>query len=170
LASDDTREKIMEQIILKPTTIEELRARTGEVIGVSSWLLIDQSRIDAFADVTLDKQYIHVDPVRAKATPFGSTIAHGFLTLSLLSHFTKQVLPPIADLAMSINYGFDRVRFVSPVRCGSEIRGAFSLIAIEQHSKDRYQMRIAATVEIKGEAKPALTAEWLSVQLITPMV
>ena len=156
----------MNDVVSTPVTIEALRGRIGEVIGVSSWLTIDQARIDAFAAVTLDRQYIHVDPVRAKGTPFGGTIAHGFLTLSLLSHFTQQVLPPIADLAMSINYGFDRVRFVSPVRCGSDIRGVFSLIAIEQQAKDRYQMRVAATVEIKGEAKPALTAEWLSVQFI----
>lgn len=157
----------MNDVVLTPVSIEALRGRVGEVIGTSSWLTIDQPRIDAFAAVTLDRQYIHVDPIRAKATPFGGTIAHGFLTLSLLSHFTKQVLPPIADLAMSINYGFDRIRFVSPVRCGSEIRGVFSLLAIEQQATNRYQMRIAATVEIKGEAKPALTAEWLSVQLIS---
>jgi acyl dehydratase len=157
----------MNDVVLTPVSIEALRGRVGEVIGTSSWLTIDQPRIDAFAAVTLDRQYIHVDPIRAKATPFGGTIAHGFLTLSLLSHFTKQVLPPIADLAMSINYGFDRIRFVSPVRCGSDIRGVFSLLAIEQQTTNRYQMRIAATVEIKGEAKPALTAEWLSVQLIS---
>src|SRR5271156_1016573 len=118
----------MNDIVLTPVSIEALRGRMGEVIGVSSWLTMDQARIDTFAAVTLDRQYIHVDPVRARATPCGGTIAHGFLTLSLLSHFTKQVLPPIANLAMSLNYGFDRVRFVSPVRCGSDIRGVFSLI------------------------------------------
>ena len=139
----------------------------GQEVAVSAWVVVGQSAINLFAEATGDRQWIHTDPERAKReSPFGAPVAHGFLTLSLLSHFAKQVLPPIADLAMSINYGFDRIRFVSPVRCGSDIRGVFSLIAIEQQAKDRYQMRIAATVEIKGEAKPALTAEWLSVQLI----
>jgi acyl dehydratase len=147
-------------------TIDELRARLGEEMGVSPWLTVDQKMIGAFADVTLDHQFIHIDPTRAKATPFGTTIAHGFLTLSLLSHLSQQVLPKIANVAMSINYGFERVRFIAPVRSGSEIRGHFSFAAIDQQAENRYQMRIAATVEIRNETKPALSADWLTMVLL----
>ncbi|SCC93957.1 Nodulation protein N [Thiomonas sp. X19] len=153
----------MEQAAAKPLGIDALRARAGEVIGTSPWLLIEQSRINAFAEATLDHQFIHVDPARAQATPLGSTIAHGFLTLSLLSHFAEAVLPDISSLAMSMNYGFDRVRFVAPVRTGSRIRGVFSLVALEQQAANRFQMRLAVTVEIEGEVKPALVADWQTV-------
>ncbi len=153
----------MPQALVRPLGIDALRARTGEVIGASPWLAVEQSRIDAFAETTLDHQFIHVDPEAAKATPFGSTIAHGFLTLSLLSHFAEAVLPEISGLAMSMNYGFDRVRFVAPVRAGSRVRGVFSLAALEQQADHRFQMRLAVTIEIEGEAKPALVADWLTV-------
>ena len=153
----------MQQAVAIPLGIDALRARTGEVIGASPWLAVEQSRIDAFAETTLDHQFIHVDPVRAQASPLGSTIAHGFLTLSLLSHFAEAVLPQISGLAMSMNYGFDRVRFVTPVRAGSRVRGVFTLVALEQQADHRFQMRLAVTIEIEGEAKPALVADWLTV-------
>ena len=153
----------MPQALVRPLGIDALRARTGEVIGASPWLAVEQSRIDAFAETTLDHQFIHVDPARAQATPLGSTIAHGFLTLSLLSHFAEAVLPEISGLAMSMNYGFDRVRFVAPVRAGTRVRGVFSLAALEQQADHRFQMRLAVTIEIEGEAKPALVADWLTV-------
>ncbi len=153
----------MPQALARPLGIDAWRVRAGEVIGASPWLAVEQSRIDAFAKTTLDHQFIHVDPARAQATPLGSTIAHGFLTLSLLSHFAEAVLPEISGLAMSMNYGFDRVRFVTPVRAGSRVRGVFVLSALERQADDRFQMRLAVTVEIEGEAKPALVADWLTV-------
>ena len=143
-------------------SLADLRARIGQELGASAWLTVDQSMIDGFAAITQDRQYIHIDPVRAAATPFGGTIAHGFLTLSLLSHFAQQVLPRLEGLVMSINYGFDRVRFVAPVRTGSRIRGRFKLEQLEAQPSGRLQMRQDVTVEIEGETKPAISATWLS--------
>ena len=143
-------------------SLADLRARIGQELGASAWLTVDQSMIDGFAAITQDRQYIHIDPARAAATPFGGTIAHGFLTLSLLSHFAQQVLPRLEGLVMSINYGFDRVRFVAPVRTGSRIRGRFKLEQLEAQPSGRLQMRQDVTVEIEGETKPAISATWLS--------
>ena len=143
-------------------SLADLRARIGQELGASAWLTVDQSMIDGFAAITQDRQYIHIDPVRAAATAFGGTIAHGFLTLSLLSHFAQQVLPRLEGLVMSINYGFDRVRFVAPVRTGSRIRGRFKLEQLEAQPSGRLQMRQDVTVEIEGETKPAISATWLS--------
>ncbi len=142
--------------------LEELGRRVGQEIGLSRWFDLDQKRIDAFADVIEDWQYIHVDPEAAKATPFGSTVAHGFLTLSMLSAIAYDALPRIAGLAMGVNYGFDKVRFVAPVRAGRRIRGRFVLTGLTQRSAKEYQSRKAVTVEIEGEDKPALIADWLS--------
>lgn len=134
----------------------------GQEIGVSSWHLVDQKRIDAFAEVTEDHQFIHVDPVRAaKETPFGSTIAHGFLSLSLMSAFAYEVLPSIAGTTMSVNYGFDKLRFVSPVRAGARVRGRFTLTDATLRSPKELLSRTSVTVEIEGEPKPALVADWL---------
>ena len=143
-------------------SLADLRARIGQELGASAWLTVDQSMIDGFAAITQDRQYIHIDPARAAATPFGGTIAHGFLTLSLLSHFAQQVLPRLEGLVMSINYGFDRVRFVAPVRTGSRIRGRFKLEQLEAQPSGRLQMRQDVTVEIEGDTKPAISATWLS--------
>ena len=143
-------------------SLADLRARIGQELGASAWLTVDQSMIDGFAAITQDRQYIHIDPARAAAPPFGGTIAHGFLTLSLLSHFAQQVLPRLEGLVMSINYGFDRVRFVAPVRTGSRIRGRFKLEQLEAQPSGRLQMRQDVTVEIEGETKPAISATWLS--------
>jgi acyl dehydratase len=151
----------------KPTlTLDELGRLVGSEIGVSRWLLIDQKRIDAFADATEDWQFIHVDPEAAKATPFGGTIAHGFLTLSMLSAIAYDALPKVSGLAMGVNYGFDKVRFVAPVRAGRRIRGRLRLEALTQRSAREYQSRTAVTVEIEGEAKPALIAEWLTLYVL----
>src|ERR1700687_5519619 len=110
------------------TTIEEMKARIGQEVGVSDWHVMDQARIDRFADVTEDHQFIHVDPARAKAeTPFGGTIAHGFLTLSLLATMGYEALPQIEGRVMGINYGFDKVRFLQPVRAGSRLRARYKL-------------------------------------------
>ncbi|HQT89249.1 MAG TPA: MaoC family dehydratase [Acidiphilium sp.] len=149
-------------------TLADLRAKVGQELGASSWLTVDQSMIDRFAGVTQDRQFIHIDPARAAATPFGGTIAHGFLTLSLLSHFAQQVLPRLEGLVMSINYGFDRVRFVAPVRSGARIRGVFKLEQLEVQASGRLQMRQDVTVEIDGETKPAISATWLSLLVPGP--
>jgi acyl dehydratase len=134
----------------------------GQEVGVSSWHVVDQKRIDAFAEVTADHQFIHVDPVRAaRETPFGATIAHGFLSLSLLSAFAYEVLPAIEGTAMSVNYGFDKLRFVSPVRSGSRVRGRFTLVDATPRSPKELLSRTNVIVEIEGEAKPALVADWL---------
>ena len=147
-------------------TIKELEQRIGSEVGLSRWFLIDQKRIDAFADATEDWQFIHVDPEAAKATPFGSTVAHGFLTLSMLSAIAYDALPRVSGLAMGVNYGFEKVRFVAPVRAGRRIRGRFRLEGLTQRSAREYQSRKAVTVEIEGEEKPALIADWLSLYVL----
>nr|WP_246550111.1 MaoC family dehydratase [Bradyrhizobium liaoningense] len=141
--------------------MEAYQALVGKEIGVSSWHLIDQPRIDAYADVTEDHQFIHVDPERAKETAFGTTIAHGFLTMSMLSVMSYEVMPAIAGTTMGVNYGFDKLRFISPVRSGKRIRGRFVLAEAKLRKAGELQSRTNVTVEIEGEDKPALVAEWL---------
>ena len=142
-------------------TLDEIRSRIGQEMGVSEWILIDQARIDAFADATLDRQFIHVDRGAAGQTPFGGTIAHGFLTLSLLSRMAADAISVPEGLKMAVNYGFDRVRFLAPVRSGKRVRGRFTLDSAEEKAPGQWLMRHTVTVEIEGEDKPALTAEWL---------
>ena len=149
-------------------TLEELGRRVGEEIGVSRWFVIDQKRIDAFADTTEDWQFIHVDPEAAKATPFGETVAHGFLTLSMLSAIAYDALARVEGTAMGVNYGFDKVRFVSPVRAGARIRGRFKLEALTRRSLTEVQAINAVTVDIEGADKPALVAQWLSLYVLAP--
>ncbi|RXH35872.1 MULTISPECIES: MaoC family dehydratase [Bradyrhizobium] len=145
-----------------PITLEAYRALVGKEIGVSSWHLIDQPRIDTYADVTEDHQFIHVDPERARTeTAFGTTIAHGFLTMSMLSVMSYEVMPAIAGTTMGVNYGFDKLRFISPVRSGKRIRGRFVLAEAKLRKPNELQSRTNVTVEIEGEDKPALIAEWL---------
>ena len=139
---------------------ESFVARVGTELGVSSWMAIEQPAIDTFAELTRDSYFIHVDPDRAKDTRFGGTIAHGFLTLSMLSWMAYEVCPAVEGSKTSVNYGFDRLRFVSPVPSGSRIRGRFVLSAFDVKD-NRWQARYAVTVEIEGEAKPALVADWL---------
>ena len=145
-----------------PISLEAYQAMVGKEIGVSSWHLIDQPRIDTYADVIEDHQFIHVDPERAKKeTAFGTTIAHGFLTMSLLSVMSYEVMPVIAGTTMGVNYGFDKLRFISPVRSGKRVRGRFVLAEAKLRKPNELQSRTNVTVEIEGEDKPALVAEWL---------
>src|SRR6476659_1030085 len=141
--------------------LEDIRARVGQEIGVSSWLTVDQARIDAFAEATEDRQFIHVDPDAAAKTPFGGTIAHGFLSLSLLSRMGAEAMLIPEGVKMAVNYGLDRVRFLAPVRSGSRVRGRFTLDSIEEKAPGQLLMRHVVTVEIEGEDKPALSAIWL---------
>jgi acyl dehydratase len=135
-------------------------------IGVtrqSDWLPIDQPMISLFADATMDHQFIHVDPVKAASSPFGGTIAHGFLTLSLLTRLAEMTNRPAQPQAkIGVNYGFDRIRFVSPVPSGSRIRLALTVVEVEEKRKGQFQVTSNAVVEIEGRARPALTATWLS--------
>ncbi len=139
--------------------LQDLQARVGESIGTSEWYLMDQQRIDRFADTTEDDQFIHVDPEAAKATPFGGTIAHGFLTLSMLAAFMSELDKP--QVQMSVNYGFNKVRFLSPVKSGKRIRGHFKLLELVEKRPGQWQQTVEVTVEIEGEDKPALLAEWI---------
>ncbi len=148
-------------------TIDELETRLGRELGVSEWREIRQGDIDSFAEVTGDHQFIHVDEARALAeTAFGGTIAHGFLTLSLLSAFGLEALPPIANKRMGVNYGFERVRFLSPVRSGARVRGRFSLARLERRRANEVLLGYDVTVEIEGGAKPALAALWLTLAVL----
>ena len=148
-------------------TIDELEGRVGQELGVSSWRAVTQADIDAFAAVTGDDQFIHVDVARATAeTAFGGTIAHGFLTLSLLSVLGREGLPAIAGRRMGVNYGLERVRFVSPVRSGARVRGRFALAGLERRKPGEVLLRYGVTVEIEGGTKPALVAEWLALALV----
>jgi len=142
-------------------SIDEIRSRIGQEIGISSWLVIDQPRIDAFSEATEDRQFIHVDPTAAAQTPFGGTIAHGFLTLSLLSRMGAEAMLLPAGLRMAVNYGLDRVRFLAPVRSGKRVRGRFTLDSLEEKAPGQWLLRHTVTVEIEDEPKPALTAQWL---------
>jgi acyl dehydratase len=142
--------------------LDALRDEIG-VTRHSDWLVVNQIMIDRFADATLDHQFIHVDPARAAETPFGGTIAHGFLTLSLLSHLAASIVrPALPPLKMGVNYGLDRVRFVHPVRSGSRVRAASTLAAIEEKEPGVFQQTLDIAVEIEGAEKPALIATWLS--------
>lgn len=151
----------------EPVSLEAMQARIGQEIGVSDWQEITQDMIDRFADVTGDHQFIHIDPERArKETPFGGTIAHGFLTLSLLPKFRHEALPPLADLAMAINYGLDRVRFIAPVKSGARVRGRYVLKDIALRAEKEAMFRYEVTVEIEGGEKPALVAETLGLAIL----
>lgn len=140
--------------------LAELPGRLGEVLGTSPWLTIDQARIDAFARATEDLQWIHTDPARAAAGPFGATIAHGFLTLSLLSWMGEHAFE-IPHLRMSINYGLNRVRFPAPLPVGSRVRGVFRLLACEPIDGGS-QVTVEATVEREGSTRPVCVAESVS--------
>ena len=143
-------------------TPDEMRARIGTET-VSDWVEVTQAMIDQFAEATGDHQFIHVDPTRAAATPFGGTIAHGFLTLSLMPLLSSKVpdAPRLAGARMGINYGGNTVRFLSPVRSGSRVRGRFTMVAFEEKRPGQYQQTTNFTVEVAGQDKPALIAEWI---------
>ena len=141
-------------------SIRDLARRVGEEVAVSPWLLVDQARIDTFAKAIEDFQWIHVDPQRAAASPFKGTIAHGFLTLSLLSHLSEMTFS-FADRRMGINYGLNRVRFTSPVPVGSRVRARFTLLKFEPIENNGVQVTWNVVIEIEGAEKPALVAEWM---------
>jgi len=148
-------------------SVAELKGKVGQEIGVSQWHVVTQDMIDRFADITHDYQFIHVDPVRAKKeAPFGGTIAHGFLTLSLLSLVGGEVMPAIAGRAMGINYGFDKIRFISPVKAGGKIRGRFKLKEVNERTAKEVMFRYEAAIEIEGADKPAVVADWLTMAVL----
>ena len=144
----------------------ELSSLIGHEVGVSKWFEIDQARINAFADTTEDWQFIHVDPQAAKQTPFGGTIAHGFLTLSLASAMSYEAVKPLDGVVMGVNYGFDKLRFLAPVPAGSRVRGRFKLLSAEDKGGARWLLKHELTVEIEGGDKAALIAEWLGMQIV----
>ena len=148
----------------RTVTMAELPALAGTEIGTSDWLEVDQARIDRFAEATGDHQWIHVDPERAAATPFGGTIAHGFLTLSIGSLLRENWEGIQIDLhqRMGINYGLNRVRFISPVRVGKRVRLRTKLLSVDDVAPDAYQMTYQQTVEIEGEERPAMVAETIT--------
>src|SRR5246127_3690356 len=145
-----------------PIPLDAFQAMVGNEVGVSSWHLVDQKRIDVYADVIEDHQFIHIDPERAaRETDFGTTVAHGFLTMSLLSIMSYEVMPVIEGTTMGVNYGFDRLRFLSRVRAGSRVRGRFVLAEARLRKPKELQSRTNVTVEIEGEDRPALVADWI---------
>ena len=147
-------------------SIEEIESKVGEEVGVSDWILVDQARIDRFAEVTEDHQFIHVDAQAAAKTPFGGTIAHGFLTLSLLSRMAADAMLRPEQIKMGVNYGFEKVRFLAPVRSGKRVRGRFKLIRFEEKRPGQVQFVHEVTVEIEGADKPALIADWIGLIFI----
>ena len=147
-------------------SIEDIQSKVGTEVGVSDWLLVDQARIDAFAGITEDPQFIHIDPEAAAKTPFGGTVAHGFLTLSLLSRMVADVMLRPEGVKMGVNYGFERVRFMAPVRSGRQVRGRFTLARFGEKKPGQWQFVHNVTVEIEGEEKPALVADWIGLIFI----
>lgn len=151
------------------TALSDLQSQIGTEIGVSNWITVDQQMIDDFAKVTHDEQWIHVDPVRAAAeTPFGGAIAHGFLSLSLASRFVYDCFPMLPGQVMGINYGFNKLRFLSPVPAGARLRGRFVLNAIRQRSDTDLLRETGLTIEIEGQDTPALVADWLGLAVFAP--
>lgn len=144
-------------------TPQEMKKLVGKPLGTSEWVLVDQDMINKFADATGDHQFIHIDAEKAKLTPFGGTIAHGFLTLSLFPMLmAKSDCPRPAGVKMGVNYGGNKVRFLAPVRSGKRVRGHFKLLELEEKRPGQWQQTLEFTVEIEGEEKPALMAEWIS--------
>lgn len=150
----------------KALTLTEYQELIGSEVGVSDWILVDQARINAFADATGDHQFIHVDPVKAAMTPFGTTIAHGYLTLSLLPVMTYGAMPGLEGSKMGVNYGHNKVRFMAPVKSGSKVRGRFKLADVAVRKDGSVQTTTEVTVEVEGSDKPALIAEWLTLAYI----
>ena len=149
-------------LILNPDNMTE---SIGADMGTADWILIDQQRINAFAECTDDRQFIHVDPERAAKTPFGGTIAHGFLSLSMLSHFAQSVGCAFENMVMGINYGFDKVRFLAPVKVNSRVRAQARLLDVQEKKPGHFLIRQEVIIEIEGEPKPALIAEWLTMAI-----
>ncbi len=154
---------------MEAVRLDSLLASVGTEVGVSPWRVVTQTMIDQFADATDDHQFIHCDPERAaRDTPFGGTIAHGFLTLSLLSAMTFETLPPVENGKMGVNHGFDQIRFLAPVKTGSRIRARFVLADLKARPSGWVQATHDVTIEIEGSKKPALTARWLTLTFVEP--
>jgi len=154
---------------LKTVSFDELVANQGKEIGLSPWRVVSQHMIDQFADATDDHQFIHIDPERAsRETPFGGTIAHGFLSLSLLSAMTFETLPPLEGAGMGINHGFDKIRFITPVKSGARIRTRFVLANVTARPSGWTHIDYDVTIEIENSLKPALTARWLTLTMLEP--
>jgi acyl dehydratase len=154
------------QVNRPPLELTAYRALIGRELGVSGWHRIDQASIDAFAELTGDRQFIHVDPLRARATALGGTVAHGFLTLSLLSHFAYEVVPPLAGAVMSVNYGIEKLRFLAPVPAGARVRGRFAVKDLRERRPREWLLVLDVQVELEGSEKPALIAEWLGLEVL----
>jgi len=149
---------------MKTVKASDLSSLIGTEIGTSEWAVMDQDRINVFADVTEDHQFIHINEEAAKKTPFGGTIAHGFLTLSMLSKFSEGSGLVIEGVKMGVNYGFEKVRFLAPVPSGSKIRGRFNLKDVVEKKPGQFLLTYEVTVDIEGQDKPALIADWLAMQ------
>lgn len=149
--------------MLRTVSMDSIEDQIGKEIGVTEWLPITQDQVNQFADATLDHQFIHVDPEAAAKTPFGGPIAHGFLTLSLLSYFAANGAGVTVDAAvMGINYGLDKVRFIQPVAVGQRVRARSVLLSGEEKKPGHFLFRQTVTVEIENSDKPALVADWLT--------
>ena len=142
-------------------TLADLQALTGQTLGHSDWITVDQARVNAFAEATEDRQWIHVDPERAKAGPFGGPIAHGFLTLSLIPYFFETGFA-VRESRMVLNYGLNKVRFTRPVPVGSRLRAAFKLLSMEDVAGGAVQLAVEVAIEAEGESKPVCVAESLA--------
>ncbi len=154
---------------MREISLSEMPGLTGTEVGVSDWIVVDQSMINLFADATHDHQFIHVDEERAKAeSPFGGTIAHGFLTLSLLSAMNFDCVPKVREQTMGINYGFERIRFMSPVKAGARVRGRFTLTDTRFRGAGMLMTTYDVSVEIENEKKPAMTATWITIVQFDP--
>ena len=151
----------------KEVSLEQLKAEIGGEERISSWLMIDQDRINRFADVTGDHQFIHLDEARAaEETPFGGTIAHGFLSLSLLVTLSHDVALNLKGTRMAINYGFEKIRFLNPVRSGKRVRAHFKTVEVYEKSPGNVLIKTGVSLEIEGEERPALVAEWLGLTVL----
>ena len=146
--------------------VEDIKDAVGTASGTSSWVEVDQSRIDTFAECTGDHQFIHVNPEMAKMTPFGTTIAHGFLSLSLIPMMSYEASPTIAGAKMGLNYGLNKLRFLAPVKSGKRVRGHFKLVGHDEKNPGQHLLTSEVTIEIEGEDKPALVAETLSLVFV----
>jgi len=149
--------------IISPTNFT---SAIGSETEATDWFQIDQDRINAFADCTLDHQFIHVDPEAAARSPFGSTIAHGFLSLSMLSYFAEQLEVVMEGVKMGVNYGLDKVRFINPVKVDQRVRARAKVLDVIEKNPGQFQLKLEVTVEIEGQEKPALIAEWLVMQFV----
>lgn len=147
-------------------TVEDFKNSAGTELGPSSWLLVDQDRIDLFADATDDHQFIHVDPRKAANTPYGGTIAHGFLSLSLVAPLVREIMLIPEGITMGINYGANKLRFIQPVKAGSRLRARATINRVSARSGGQFLVRFTVIVEIENEKRPALTAELISLYIV----